>query len=66
MANRSSRGDQKMSPKEHREFNSWLKTNAILGSILAIGMIAMALAGSNSSGRFHAAMAASTNVATTK
>jgi hypothetical protein len=66
MANRSSRGDQKMSPKEEREFNRWLETNAILGSILAIGMLAMALAGSNSAGRSDAAMAASPNVATSK
>ena len=63
MANRNSRGDQKMSPKEQREFNRWLKTNAILGSLLAIGMMAMALAGSNSAGRSDAAMAASRNVA---
>ena len=59
MANRSSRGDQQMSPKEQREFNRWLETNAILGSILAIGMLAMALAGSNSAGPSDAAMAAS-------
>ena len=63
MANRSSRIDQKMSPKEQREFDRWLKTNAILGSILAVGMMAMALAGSNSAGRSDAAMAASRNVA---
>jgi hypothetical protein len=66
MANRNSRGDQKMSPKEQREFNKWLETNAILGSILAIGMMAMALAGSNSAGQSDIAMAAITNVATSK
>jgi hypothetical protein len=44
MANRISY--QKMSPNEQREFNRWLKANTILGSILAIGMLAMALAGS--------------------
>jgi len=27
------------------EFDSWLKANAVLGSLLAIGMLAMALAG---------------------
>jgi hypothetical protein len=34
-----------------REFDGWLNANAILGSILAMGMLAMALAGLNSSGR---------------
>jgi hypothetical protein len=33
-----------------REFDRWLKANAVLGSILAVGMLAMALAG-HSSGR---------------
>jgi hypothetical protein len=54
---------QRMSPKEQHEFNGWLKANAILGSILTIGMLAMAVAGSNSAGRSDAAMAASPNVA---
>jgi hypothetical protein len=27
------------------EFDSWLKANAVLGSILAVGMLTMALAG---------------------
>ena len=66
MSNRSSRIDQKMSPKEQREFDRWLKTNAILGSILAIGMLAMALAGSNSAGRSDQAMAARPMVAASK
>jgi hypothetical protein len=29
------------------EFDKWLKANAVLGSLLAIGMLAMALAGLN-------------------
>jgi hypothetical protein len=29
------------------EFDRWLKANAVLGSLLAIGMLAMALAGLN-------------------
>jgi hypothetical protein len=33
------------------EFDGWLKANAVLGSLLAIGMLAMALAGLNSVGR---------------
>ena len=66
MANRSARGGQKMSPKEQREFNRWLTSNTILGSILAIGMLAMALAGSNSAGRSDEAMAARPIVAASK
>jgi hypothetical protein len=31
-------------------FDRWLNANAILGSLLAIGMLAMALAGLNSAG----------------
>jgi hypothetical protein len=34
-----------------REFDGWLKANAILGSLFAIGMLAMALAGLNSEAR---------------
>ncbi len=34
-----------------REFDGWLKANGVLGSILAIGMLAMALAGLYSTGR---------------
>jgi hypothetical protein len=33
------------------EFDRWLKANAVLGSLLAIGMLAMALAGLNSAAR---------------
>jgi hypothetical protein len=34
-----------------REFDGWLRANAVIGSMLAIGMLAMALAGLNSVGR---------------
>jgi hypothetical protein len=34
-------------PRNPHEFDSWLKANAVLGSLLAIGMLAMALAGLN-------------------
>ena len=54
-----------MTPKELREFNKWLQANTILGSILAIGMLAMAFAGSNSLGRSDTAMTDSAKVATT-
>ena len=34
-------------PRNPHEFDSWLRANAVLGSLLAIGMLAMALAGLN-------------------
>ena len=34
-----------------REFDGWLKANAVLGSMLAIGILVMALGGLNSAGR---------------
>jgi hypothetical protein len=33
-----------------REFDGWLRANAVIGSMLAIGMLAMALGGLNSGG----------------
>jgi hypothetical protein len=41
----------RLSPEDQREFDRWLNANAILGLIIAIGLVAMALAGSNSMGR---------------
>ena len=38
-----------MSPEDQRGFNRWLTGNAIIGSILAMGLVAMATAGFNSS-----------------
>jgi hypothetical protein len=35
-----------------REFDRWLKANAVIGSIFAIGMVMMALAGLNSAERY--------------
>jgi hypothetical protein len=40
-----------LSPEDQREFDHWLKANAIVALIIAVAMLAMALAGSNSSGR---------------
>jgi hypothetical protein len=54
--------------EEQRKFDSWLKANAILGSILMIGMLAMALAASSVGGP-DAAIAASprsSNIATSR
>jgi hypothetical protein len=36
--------------KSPREFDGWLKANAVLSSILAMGILAMALAGFYSAG----------------
>ena len=33
------------SPEDQRSFDRWLKANAFIGSILAAGLIAMAIAG---------------------
>jgi hypothetical protein len=38
-------------------FNRWLKANAVVGLILAAGLVAMAVAGSNSAERRDAAVA---------
>jgi len=53
-----------MTPKELREFNKWLTANTILGSILGMGMLAMAFAGSSSLGRPDTATTVSPIVAT--
>lgn len=36
---------QKMSPQDRRTFDRWLTANAVIGCILAAGIIAMAFAG---------------------
>jgi hypothetical protein len=37
-----------MSPEDQRKYNRWLMGNAVIGSILAMGLVAMAIAGFNS------------------
>jgi hypothetical protein len=37
-----------MSPEDRRTFHRWIKANAILGLVFAVGIVAMAVAGSNS------------------
>jgi hypothetical protein len=44
------RNYQTSSPEDRRKFDGWLDANLILGSIFAIGMLAMAWAGYNSVG----------------
>ena len=38
-------------PRNPYGFGRWLKANAVIGSLLAIGMLAMALAGLNPAAR---------------
>jgi len=45
-----------LSPEDQREFDQWLKANAIVALIIMVGMLAMALAGSNSAGRPDSAL----------
>jgi hypothetical protein len=35
-------------PDDQATFNRWIRANAVIGSIIAIGLIAMAVAGSRS------------------
>jgi hypothetical protein len=37
-----------MSPEDQRIYNRWLMGNAVIGSILAMGLVAMAIVGFNS------------------
>ena len=37
-----------LSPDDRRTFDRWLKGNAVIGSIMAAGLVAMAIAGLNS------------------
>ena len=45
MTKLTTREYQRASPKDQREFDRWLNSNAILSSIFAVGMLAMAVAG---------------------
>jgi hypothetical protein len=49
---------KKWSPQDWREFDRWIKANAIIGSLLAAGLFAMAVAGAPSAGSGDAAAAA--------
>jgi hypothetical protein len=50
---------QSMSPEDRHAFDRWLKANAVVGSIFAAALIAMALLGSNSVGPGDATVATS-------
>jgi len=49
-----------LSPEDRRTFDRWLKANAIVGAIFAIGLIAMALTSSRSAGPGDAEVASRT------
>ena len=51
---------RRLSPEDQRTFDRWLKANAIVGAILATGLIAMALTGSKSVGPRDAEVASRT------
>ena len=44
----ASREFQNMSPEDQHTFDRWIRANAVVGSIFALGMLAMAVMGSNS------------------
>jgi hypothetical protein len=51
---------RRLSAEDQRTFDRWLKANAIVGAILATGLIAMALTGSRSVGPRDAEVASRT------
>ena len=48
----------KWSPEDGREFDRWIRANAVIGSLLAAGLLVMAVAGAPSAGPGDAATAA--------
>jgi hypothetical protein len=51
---------EKWSPQDWREFDRWIKANAIIGSLVAAGVFAMAVAGAPSAGPGETAVAGNT------
>ena len=54
---------EKWSPQDWREFDRWIKANAIIGSLLAAGLFAMAVAGVLSAGSGDTAAAGNSSSA---
>jgi hypothetical protein len=50
---------QNWSPQDRSEFDRWIKANAVIGSLLAAGLFAMAIAGMPSARQGDAASAGS-------
>jgi hypothetical protein len=57
---------KRMSPEDRSTFNRWLKANAIVALIFAIGILAMAVAGWRSVGQPDAATASTTRASAEK
>lgn len=49
---------RKWSPEDWREFDRWIRANAVIGSLLAAGLLVMAVAGAPSVGPGDATTAA--------
>jgi hypothetical protein len=60
---RTLREFQKMTTDDQREFNKWVNANAVVGSLLAVGLLAMALAGARSAAPDGAGIAVSPDAA---
>ena len=56
---------EKWSPQDWREFDRWIKANAIIGSLIAAGLFAMAVAGAPSAGPGETAVAGNSTELTT-
>jgi hypothetical protein len=41
---------ERLSPEDRRTFDRWMRANAVLGAVLALGILAMAFAGFNAPG----------------
>ena len=67
MAQGNLRDFQKMSSEDQRALDRWIKANAVLGSIVAVGMLVMAVLGSTPVGHTGVATTAvSANIAASR
>ena len=57
---------KRMSPEDRSTFDRWLKANAIVGLILTVGIVAMAVAGSRSTGQRDVGTASMTRASAVK
>jgi hypothetical protein len=55
---------QKLSAEDRRTFNRWMSANAILATVFAAGIVAMAIASSNSREKSDAVIAANSKPGT--
>ena len=50
MRNGLSQQYERLLPEDQRTFDRWMRANAVLGAVLALGILAMAFAGFNAPG----------------